>query len=679
MKKMSSVLRLASSLLPAPYCALKAGFPALAVLILVSAAVNCQAQSRTPRNLILVTIDTLSADRVGCYGYARARTPVLDRLAGEGVRFERAFAPVPLTLPSHASLMTGTYPLFHGVRDNSGFVLAPEQETLAEHLSTRGYQTAAFIGGFVLDSKFGIDQGFHVYDDEMGADSGRQGDPAYIQRRGDEVVARALQWLQNRAPSKPLFLWVHLYDPHDPYTPPEPYSSRHPGRPYDGEVEFTDAMLGRLVSGLEQAGLYEESLLAVAADHGESLGAHGEPKHGLLIYNATLHVPLILRLPGGERAGTALADPVSLVDLFPTFLQLLELPRRERPEKIQGRGLASLLLGKGTLRPAPIYAESHYPLQFGWSPLRAVVLGSQKYIHSPAPELYDLERDFGEANNLATEQKALAARLGETLTTLETRYSGDTTDGTAPQPDPETLEKLRSLGYAALGPVSVPSHEWDALPDPKQQIEVYRRLVTLFELSQQGRHAETIEGYRALVEKQPTLRMAVLKLGQAYFHTGRYEQAVERFKQAVQQAPDRPVVIFNLAQAYLRMGKIEEARIGLERTIELDPDHLGARTNLGVVYKNQKRLDDALEQLTAALRIQPDYVPALGNLGVVLSLAGRHEEGLDRLRKAIRLEPDNALLYANLAGVYHQMGDPAKAQEAMATARRLDPRMFQRQ
>ncbi len=463
-------------------------------------------------NVLLISIDTLRADRLGCYGYEKATTPVLDRLASESARFENAFSPVPLTLPAHASLLTGTYPIYHGVRDNSGFVLPEGRTTLAEVLRGEGYRTGAFVGAFVLDSKFGLGQGFERYFDDFDLSELETVSPGYVQRRADEVVAETLRWLGGDD-DRPFFAWVHLYDPHDPYTPPQPYAAAHPGRPYDGEVAFTDHQIGVLLEGLRKMGRYEDTLIVVVADHGESLGEHGEQKHGLFVYNATQQVPLLVRLPGASGSAQVVSEPVSLVDVLPTILQLLEIGRARTPEA-QGRPLGSLLLGKSPPPAADLYAESLYAnRQFGWSPLRALYSGGYKYIQAPEPELYDLRQDFAEGRNLAPSNQALARRLEQKLGAFERRFAGNTEAASGARPDAETLQKLQSLGYLATAGGEAPARE-GPLPDPKAQIGLYNRIVDLFEASARNDHRTAIAGYRDVLEAQPELKIVWYKLGQ---------------------------------------------------------------------------------------------------------------------------------------------------------------------
>lgn len=650
----------------------------LCFALLTAPAASAQPKPAQKPNVLVVTVDTLRADRLGCYGYAQARTPHIDRLAAQGIRFERAYATAPLTLPSHCTVFTGTYPMFHGVRDNSGYVLSDRRHTLAELFKDEGYSTGAFVGAFVLDSKFGLQQGFDRYFDDFDLARFESVSPGYIQRTGDEVVREALSWLA--AAPRPFFAWVHLYDPHDPYTPPQPYAARHPNRPYDGEIEFTDHNVGTLLRWLQDNQLYDDTLIALLGDHGESLGEHGEAKHGLFIYDATLRVPWIVRLPGGAGLGRTVAENVSLADFFPTVVQLLKLDR-SRATEAQGRGLTGLMLGKGGPQRADLYAESFYPnLQFGWSPLRALVSGQWKYILAPEPELYDLVSDPGETRNLASERSALASRFQENLEGLATRYANRSAEDSAEQrPDAETLAKLQSLGYVALSAGKASAQDYRNLPDPKKQIGLYNRLTDLFGLSAAGKHKETIPGYQRVVKEQPSLKIAWYKLGQAHFFTGDYPAALESFKKAIELGGEDALAVFDLAQTYRRLRRPQDAKAGFQRTVELDPSHYRAMTNLGVIYKNEGNIPQAIAEFERALKIAPNSIQALGNVGVAYSLAGQDEQGVAALRKAIALSPDNALLHANLGAVYRKMGKLEEARRELETARRLNPRLFQRQ
>jgi arylsulfatase A-like enzyme/Flp pilus assembly protein TadD len=640
-----------------------------------------QTGTRKPEsNLLLITIDTLRADHLGSYGYTAIKTPVLDALAREGVRFSNAFSPVPLTLPSHCSILTGTYPIYHGVHDNSGFILAPSQVTLAEVLKGAGYSTAAFVGAFVVDSKFGLGQGYDYYFDHFDLSRFENVSPGYIQRTGDEVVRETIRWLGSRKakPGTPFFVWTHLYDPHDPYTPPEPYLSRHKSSPYDGEIEFTDSNVGTLLGWLRQNGLYDDTLVIVAGDHGESLGEHGESKHGFFIYNSTLHVPLIMKFPRGQNAGRVVTDSVSLVDIFPTALQILHAGDSSAA-RVQGRGLLSLILGKVQGYRPEIYAETYYPrLQFGWSELRALITEKDKYVLAPRQELYDCRTDFRESRNLASDNSVVANQLRDRLRDLIRRYGAPTESSAKSDLDPETREKLRSLGYVTYSMGDTGTGDFQNLRDPKDEIGTYNEITNLFERSAAGDYRAVIPRYEQLLKLQPDLKIVQYKLGQAFYHTGNYEAALSAFKTAVHLGGDVALATFDLAQTYLKLGRTEDAILGFERTIELDPTHYRARTNLGLLLKNQGKIPEAIEQLQAAIELAPTSVIALNNLGIAYSMSNRHAEAEATMRKAVSLAPNDGIVHANLAAVLFRMGKEQEARQEMEVARKLNPSIGQR-
>ncbi len=629
----------------------------------------------SPTNVLVVTIDTLRADRLGSYGYEKARTPHLDRLASEGIRFARAFTVAPLTLPAHCTLFTGTYPPYHGVRDNSGFILPAKQVTLAEIVKQRGYETGAFIGAFVLDSKFGLGQGFDEYFDDFDLSGLENVSPGYVQRPGNIVVDHALDWL-SRKRSGPFFAWVHLYDPHDPYDPPEDYAARHRGSPYDGEVEFADAQVGRLIEALRTRGELDRTLVVVVGDHGESLGDHQEKTHGFFLYNSVLHVPLLFRLPGAAQAGTVVDQNVSLVDVFPTVGQVLRLDRSSY-RSVQGRGRLGLILGRSSRRD-DLYAETFYPrFQFGWSQLTALIRGDRKLIMSPDPELYDLEGDFPEVQDLADREGVLAAGMKGDLAALLIQLAppeGET-DSTA-ELDSETMDRLASLGYLSLSLDRTSMGDDPDLLDPKSQIGLYNRLGRLFEQHQKGDYQVVIPEYQKVLAAQPELKLVRYKLGQAFYHTGQFDSALEAFKEAIRLGGEEPLATFDLAMTYFQLRKYEEAAAGFERTLSRDPRHLRALINLGVALRNLGRSKESVERLEEAVRLEPEDLFALSNLGVSYSVVGRHDDAVRTLRLAVGESPKNAMLHANLSLALRRMGRRAEADEELAIARKLNPDLF---
>ncbi|HEV2020969.1 MAG TPA: sulfatase, partial [Terriglobales bacterium] len=447
-------------------------------------------------NVVVITIDTLRADHLGCYGYKAAETPNLDQLAAEGVRFERAYTPVPITLPSHAVIFTGTYPMYSGMHDFSGNNLNPQQPTLASILKQNGYATGAVLGSAVLDSRFGLNQGFDFYYDHFDFSRLQEANLDEMERPGNVVADEALKWLKEHAQKK-FFLWMHLYDPHHPYTPPAPYSERHKSQPYDGEIAFADEQVGRVVRFLKAQNIYQRTLIVVTGDHGEGLGEHGEKTHGFFIYDSTLHVPLILKLPVGQNARPArVSTDVSTVDLLPTVLDALHLAP---PAQVQGRSLLPLLKARGA--GEALYSESFLPrLHFNWSELRGLQAGKYHFIDGPKPELYDLESDPKELKNLYPERQAVAAELRGRLAALIQKYTPEQELAQKTGLDPRLAERLKSLGYAAVAGGGNPTISNRELANPKDRIEVYELVSEAIADSQHGRYDPSVEKLRTALK-----------------------------------------------------------------------------------------------------------------------------------------------------------------------------------
>jgi len=452
-----------------------------------------------PTNVLLITLDTVRADRLGAYGYQGSQTPAIDRLAAEGIRFEHAIAPAPTTLPSHASLFTGLAPPSHGVRDNAANGLADSASTLAEMFHGAGYATGAFVGAYVLDAGRGLAQGFDVYNGV--AVSGVS--PTSLQeaeRRGDFVVEAALPWLREQ--QGPWFAWIHLFDAHAPYAAPDPFGTRGADA-YDGEIAWLDAIVGGLRGQLESAGQWADTTVVLTADHGESLGEHGEPTHGFFIYEATTRIPLIVRpadnLDADARSalarGSAVDTPVALIDVFPT---LAELQALTPPPGLQGRSLLPALRGEA-LEMVPIYSETLYPLlQFGWHDLRAITVGTDKLIEAPTVELFDLAADPGEADNLAAGSERIIDELrGAMAPWVEPDLSGDAAAGVTS--DPEQLAALRALGYVAVARAAGGAD----LPDPKDKIATFQRITTAMGAWRAGDTTTAREIIDGLIDAEP--------------------------------------------------------------------------------------------------------------------------------------------------------------------------------
>src|SRR4051794_15330560 len=386
-------------------------------------------------NLLLITLDTTRADRIHAYGFDEVETPNLDRLAREGVLFEQAVSAAPLTLPAHSSIFTGKFPPAHGVRDNGGFFLDERETTIAERLQARGFTTGGFVGAYVLDHKWGVAQGFQTYFDDFDLSKYQSLSLGSVDRPGNEVADKALAWLDTVAATR-FFGWVHFYDAHSPYTPPEPFKSRYDGRPYIGEIAFVDSQVGRLLAYLDGHDLARKTVVVVMGDHGESLGEHGESTHGFFVYQSTMHVPLLIRTPFDSMTGRRVSDTVRSVDILPTALELLGIRIADR---LEGTSLVPLMTGAKKELGLAAYSEAIYPrFHFGWSDLRALTSGRYKYVAAPRPELYDLQQDPRESKNIYSERQALGDRMGQELAALETRMAANASAPTAAvEVDPE--------------------------------------------------------------------------------------------------------------------------------------------------------------------------------------------------------------------------------------------------
>ncbi len=632
-------------------------------------------------NIVLITIDTLRADRLSSLG-SRVRTPHLDRLAAEGVLYTNASTTVPFTLPAHSSILTGTYPPFHGVRENVGYYLGDGSPTLAEMLGEAGWQTAGFVSAFVLDSRWGIARGFEHYFDDF--DLGAFQDPnlGSVQRPGSETIAAALGWLDERqrdtSETRPFFLWLHLYDPHDPYTPPEPYRSQYPGRPYDGEVAYTDALVGGFVEALEQRGILQRSALVVTADHGEGLGDHGETFHGFFVYDSTVHVPLILRLPGEGVAGKRVGDAVSHVDIAPT---VLDLTGQQIPERLQGRSLlASLGEAGGEGSEAVVYAESFYPLlHYGWAPLRSLRSATHKVIEAPRPELFDLAADPREGADLFTEQPAVGRRMARSLRQLAERLEEGAAASAAPDLDEQTLAQLRALGYLA-GPGAADAEGYDpSVPrtDPKEKIHLHRLIMRA-----QGRLGDDDEAASRLLQEaladDPELIDVHQMLGNLELDADRLDAAAGYFTRALALDDRHKASLFGLATTHRRLGQLDDALLGFRRLLEIAGQD--SKATLAVADIEMERDELAAAEETLRHAAQPGAPALLFNrLGEVQALAGRPGEAQQSFERAIEGNPRLSQPHFNLAVLFEQAGDAEGARAQYQQTIDKSPKHYQAQ
>lgn len=618
--------------------------------------------ARSDLNVLVITLDTTRADRLGPYGYAGIQTPNLDRLAREGVVFEQAATAAPLTLPAHSSLFTGKFPPEHGVRDNGGFFLNPRETTMAEVLKDRGFKTGGFIGAYVLDSKWGLNQGFDTYFDDFDLSKYKAISLGAIQRPGNEVIDHGLQWLDSVGTER-FFGWMHLYDAHSPYEPPEPYKTIYRGRPYIGEIAFVDSQVGRVLAYLDAHNLSDRTIVVVMGDHGESLHEHGEATHGFFIYESTVHIPLIIRAPfSAIRGGRRVAEVVRSVDVMPTVLDLLGIPS---PKGIEGVSVSSLMTGAAKELGLESYSEALYPLHhFGWSDLRAMRTGRYKLIASPRPELYDLQDDPGEHHDLFAQREALGNRMLDRLRQRESRFSKpDESQKQAVEVDPDARARLAALGYVGTFVTTAPPDESrTGLADPKDKVGLFNKITTARDISKDdAAFDEVVTTLKDVIHEDPKVIDAWFMLGNMYAKVGRQQEAIPYFKQALALKPDDDMAVVNLANAYREIGRDEEALVGFKRFLELDPKNSQVRYSLAEILLDRGDLSGAEEQLRQAIAIEPKLVAARNALGVVALKRGDVPGAEREIRAALAEKSDVRLAHFNLALVAEARGRPQEA------------------
>jgi choline-sulfatase len=632
-------------------------------------------------SVILITIDTLRADHVGCYGAQMVKTPTLDALAHDGVVFERAISQVPLTWPSHAVILTGTYPFQNGVQDFTGQPLAPQFRSVAQAFKQAGYATGAVVSAFVLDRSWGLARGFDFYDDAFSAATFEKKDIGLVDRRAGESVAHALAWLK-RTPRRPFFLWLHLYDPHSPYDPPEPYRSEYRSHLYDGEIAYADHELGSLMAWLKQNRLYDSSLIVALSDHGESLGEHGEDEHGFFLYNATVHVPLIVKPPAGSGIRAARRpDPVETVAVAPTLLQLAGV--KDPADSIHAQFQAQALLGtssgtlSGTNQPPkdPAYSETFYPFSsFGWSPLHA--LESQRFhlIEAPKPELYDLEADPGETRNLAAQQPATVAVLQEQMQALLAHNPFTRQDAGAGNLSPDAQEKLRALGYFGFrAAVSVESLK-QGLADPKDKLWEFNSILKAEDAFQRKEDDQAEALLTEVQQKDPQIYVIPFLLGESALRRQNWERAADQLQRCLVLNPNFDNAMTGMARALAKLGRTGEARSWLQKALQNNPENYRAWYETGLL---QAASDPAaaLASYQKAIAIQPNFPPGQRELGMLWFQQKDFGAAAPHLEKAVELGLEDARLHNFLGICYNRTNRTLKAIREFQRALELDPKL----
>jgi arylsulfatase A-like enzyme/Flp pilus assembly protein TadD len=592
-------------------------------------------------------------------------TPQLDALASQSVVFEHAYSQAPITPVSHATILTGTYPQYHGIR-NFGDRLPPGVPFLPDILHSQGYHTGAFVGSIILDPKngfaSGFERGFDVYNAGFHRQKTGERREASMQRRGEVTLGYVLEWLGQQK-GGPFFLWFHLWDAHDPYNPPEPFRTRFPNAPYNGSIAYVDSIVGKLLDYLRSQGLYDNSLIAVAADHGESLGEHGELTHSIFLYDSTIHVPLLVKLPDNRFVGKRVNATASLVDLAPTVLEGLG---QTPPPAMQGRSLLPLIGN-----PHPGYRPSlatgdHSERSFGWSALVSLRVGGQLFVRAPSPELYDLASDPGAKKNIYPTNRPAAVRLAIQLDNFVKRISEGAPQALQDGLDEKSREKLSALGYVASGGTSPTTRI-----DPKDRIDVANDMHDASLAIEEGKEATVIPLLLRVVAKDPQIQTAQYYLGIAYSRKGNFAEAIPPLRKAIELRPDALMAQYELAICLYETGDLKTAAAHFEILVENRPDWSDARYSLASIYARTGRPEEAAKDLLVVLEGEPDHYRANLLLGRMLFLNGTFAEALPYLEKATTVQTDSREAHSFLADEYEQLGRATDAARERAEAARL--------
>jgi choline-sulfatase len=662
-------------------CRFSGGWSLVVVLALSAGVASAPSPSAKPPNIILITLDTTRADRMGFLGSKRGLTPNLDALAKQSVVFTRAYAQIPLTTPSHAVMLTGTYPQFNHL-DGLVQPLRTDLPYLPDLLHSHGYHTAAFVGSMVLDPATnaapGFDRGFDFYDADF--HNPQSGEDRYhsLERRAEDVADRAMGWLSQHRQT-PFFIWLHFYDAHEPYNPPEPFKAHYASDPYDGEIAYTDSVLGSVVEVLQRHGLYQNAAIAVAADHGEAFGEHGERWHGMFLYDETIHVPLLLKLPGEKFAGKRVESRVALADIAPSLLQTAGLAI---PTTMQGQSLLPLMdvpkSGGGKrstgleekLRDRAIYSETNYAHRvFGWSELRSWRVEKYLYVQAPKRELYNQPSDPDSLKNLATTDKAVADTLDSQLSDFRKKTSGAAVEQA--KLNPEAEEKLRALGYLGSdGENSTSSQQ--ALIDPKDKIDFANKIHQyIFDL-ELDHYEESVAGFHDLVLRYPSdAGTAYLEFGKALVHLGKYEDAIPVLRNAVEKTPDSSSAHHELAVVLAKTGQWDAALPEMQAAVKHKPTSVQFNYDLAAVDTRLKHIPDAVKEYEKVLELDPDHFQANLRYGRLLFLEGHVDAALAKLTRAAKVNPGSEEAHAFLADAYQQVGQADNAERERSKAVQL--------
>ncbi|HWF67100.1 MAG TPA: sulfatase-like hydrolase/transferase [Acidobacteriaceae bacterium] len=627
------------------------------VLVLLSSCKSTPKREESPANtalkpinVVVITLDTVRADHLHCYGNRNIQTPTIDGLAQQGVLFEKAVAQTPLTQPSHASIFTGTNPNVHNVRDTGGFALQPSSVTLATILQKHGWNTAAFVSASVLKKVFGFSQGFSVYDDQM-PDAGNDNGVPVAVRKASLTVDRALAWLNNQQ-KQPFFIWVHFYDAHLPYNPPEEFRKQYPHNLYDAEIAYTDQQLGRLLGGIRKKSPADKTLIVLLADHGEGLGDHGEYEHGVFLYDSTVRIPWIMVGPG-IPAGIRIQQQAREIDVLPTVLDFLG---GKASPAVQGTSMLPTLNGK-QVPSTYSYEETLYPkLSYGWSELRGIHTAHWMYVRAPKPELYDLHTDPGELNNVIDAHPKEYRELEQQLKSASRLGNKETETVVANQMDQKTTEQLRSLGYVG-GSSSQDIQLNGKGADPKDRVDVLRALhVVTGQDAQKLSASQKIAKLRAVLAEDPTNLALYSDLADQYQAINQYPQALQTYLAAEQHGAANGMTYSHLGELYLRLGNLPQAVANFKQAAQLNPLDVQGQANLATAYVQMNQLDNAERAFRWVLTIQ-EFVPAYNGLGIIAMRRHNLPEARKNFERAVKLDPDYTEAQLNLGILCTQTDD----------------------
>ncbi|MCD6454295.1 MAG: sulfatase-like hydrolase/transferase [Candidatus Aminicenantes bacterium] len=622
--------------------------------------------SSKPRdfNVLVITIDTLRADHVSAINpESPVKTEAIDSIAKKGALFTRAFAHAPLTLPSHTSIFTGLTPIAHGIHDNSGFVLSDSYTTMAEFLKTFNYSTGAFVSAFPLDSRYGLYQGFDVYDDRYG--TGKKFQFFFAERRAEKTLSLVEKWLDEQKGK--WFLWIHLFDPHQPYNPPEPFNTRFKNDLYSGEIAYTDQQLSKFFAYLKKKGVMENTVIVITSDHGEALGEHGERTHGYFAYNSTLHVPLIIYYPGIKHIKSE--KKVSHIDIFPTLCDILNI---KKPEFLQGKSLLPEMKGKGKGDKVIYFEALSAYYNRGWAPLRGFIKGNIKFIDLPIKEVYDIDKDFNETKNLASGYDTI--ELEKQLKKIIDSYSKGFSPEGRKKVSAEEIKKLRSLGYV-VG-TATRKKVYSKADDLKVLLPYHLKLMDAIKLFSEGKVTDAIPLLENIIEQRPEFVQAYTTLATMYRAIGKFDEAEKVLRKGLKYNPENSSLLSTLGITLVEKQEPEKAIPILKEALKRDPNDVDAWNSLGIAYWRSGNYDEAMEAYRKALSLDSNDPLVYNNLGSLFLSMQIPEDAEKYFKKAIELDPSLASAYNGIGAAYEMRGNPREAVKWWERALEKDPNHY---